>query len=407
MKRTSHSTRKVDLFGTGKDGFTGGTPGVEAATVLDESVMNHVQEEIANAIELFGGATLDSNKYDQLASALESREGRFRAVVEATESMSSSAKTIFASPNVVRDMAVSPTSGVVVAVGLSGSIATSDNGSSDWAARSPANSFSGGFHSVTWAGGGINLFVAVGDSGEIQTSSTGVTWFKRTSGQSARLERVEYADGVLVVVGYTGVVSTSTDGINWTVRTPINGGVLTPNGLTHHDGVWLATGVGAVSADTTMFRSANAGVSWTAVALDTLNAIDSAERCLDVGCVQGVFVALVKGALTSAYSITSYDLGLTWQQNPIVAGGTPVVLGVGSHTMLLIATEPNKISLQSQDLGKTWSQFFHPGFGSMHRLLQLNWNRTPGPGPRRWAGLGTLGNADYMGSVVVSRFFTV
>ena len=57
MKRNDAFGAAVDLFGAGKNGFTGGMPGVTPASVLDASMPNNWQEEIARAIEVFGGKT--------------------------------------------------------------------------------------------------------------------------------------------------------------------------------------------------------------------------------------------------------------------------------------------------------------------------------------------------------------
>lgn len=52
MQRIATGTRKLDLFGAGKDGFTAGNPNSKIpATQLSAVFFNSVQEEIANAIE--------------------------------------------------------------------------------------------------------------------------------------------------------------------------------------------------------------------------------------------------------------------------------------------------------------------------------------------------------------------
>lgn len=69
MKRIDTSTVEEDKFGTGRDGFTNGSPGVTPPTQLDETWFDHAQEELARAIE-GSGQTLDDTNYNQLDDAV-------------------------------------------------------------------------------------------------------------------------------------------------------------------------------------------------------------------------------------------------------------------------------------------------------------------------------------------------
>ena len=62
-------------------------------------------------------------------------------------------------------------------------------------------------------------YVAVGDSGNILTSSDVTTWISRTSGTTNRLYGVTYGNGSFVTVGRSGTILTSSDGITWTSKT--------------------------------------------------------------------------------------------------------------------------------------------------------------------------------------------
>lgn len=68
MHRIDHATKDVDLFGSGKHGFTEGTPGTEAATVVTDDWFNGVQEEICNTVE--ATQVLVKGTRDQLLSSL-------------------------------------------------------------------------------------------------------------------------------------------------------------------------------------------------------------------------------------------------------------------------------------------------------------------------------------------------
>ena len=64
------------------------------------------------------------------------------------------------------------------------------------------------------------MFVSVGQSGTIFTSSDGISWTKRrTSGTSEDLRGITYGNGLFVTVGSSGIILTSSDGTTWTSRT--------------------------------------------------------------------------------------------------------------------------------------------------------------------------------------------
>ena len=63
------------------------------------------------------------------------------------------------------------------------------------------------------------LFVAVGNSGTLLTSSDGTSWTSRTSGSSENLWNSYYGNSTFVTVGNKGTILTSSDGITWTSRT--------------------------------------------------------------------------------------------------------------------------------------------------------------------------------------------
>ena len=63
------------------------------------------------------------------------------------------------------------------------------------------------------------LYVSVGYSGTILTSSGGITWTERTSGISNYLYEVTYGNSTFVSVGRNGTILTSPDGITWIKRT--------------------------------------------------------------------------------------------------------------------------------------------------------------------------------------------
>lgn len=83
MKRISTSTKVIDLFGTGKDGFKNGdlANGIQP-TALEADWFNHVQEEMATTIEA-SGQVLDPNVRTQLLKAFRRMTGGYVRTVTA------------------------------------------------------------------------------------------------------------------------------------------------------------------------------------------------------------------------------------------------------------------------------------------------------------------------------------
>jgi hypothetical protein len=71
VKRIDSADMAEDLHGSGKDGFQDATPGIDAPTVVNAEWLNHIQEELARAVEL-SGLTLDGGSYEQLFTAISS-----------------------------------------------------------------------------------------------------------------------------------------------------------------------------------------------------------------------------------------------------------------------------------------------------------------------------------------------
>lgn len=107
---------------------------------------------------------------------------------------------------------------IFIAVGESGTIITSLDGI-NW--NQQVSNTSGGLRGVTF---GNNTFVAVGSDYDTQasiilTSPDAITWSKQTSGITGNwINAVSYGNGTFVLVGGNGIIQTSTDGVNWIDR---------------------------------------------------------------------------------------------------------------------------------------------------------------------------------------------
>ena len=110
------------------------------------------------------------------------------------------------------------------------------------------------FSDVTY---GKNLFVAVGETGAVYTSSDGITWENRSSGTTKWLNGVHYANGLFVAVGEEGTIRTSSDAIAWTSRdVSVSVGF---KDITYGNQQFIA--VGAYSGSSYFYKSSD-GITW-------------------------------------------------------------------------------------------------------------------------------------------------
>jgi len=108
------------------------------------------------------------------------------------------------------------------------------------------------------------LFVSVGDSGTILTSSDGTTWTERTSGISEYLGGVTYGNGLFVTVGNSGTILTSSDGTTWTPGSLYHSGPQRTYVLpTWFRGVTYGNGTFVTVGDRGIILTSSDGISWT------------------------------------------------------------------------------------------------------------------------------------------------
>ena len=296
MKRTTHSTRKVNLFGTGLDGFTDGSPGVEAATVLESSVMNHVQEEIARAVELFGGLTLNPANYGQLAMALlahktrqdNARESPLVAEAQHSGSHGSQHWSWFTGDG----------SGSILACGEGASSAWSRDLGKTWDSNAAGSGFTGDL--VQCAAGQVGSdfrpVIVGGDNLQSRLNNLAGTFTQRISG-GAQFRGVCYeAVSARFVACTDSQVFTSADAIVWSGAAPANR-------PTHR--LWTGGGVICAPGVASVRRSADAGVTWTLQP----NASGATTFVLDY--CSGLWWGLALSG-SNVYLELSRDNGLTW-----------------------------------------------------------------------------------------------
>lgn len=218
-------------------------------------------------------------------------------------------------------LGVSFGNGIFVAVGASGKILTSSNGTV-W--TSGTSGTTKNLYAVSF---GKNTFVAVGESGTILTSGDGMSWTGRTSGTIQQLQGVSFENGTsFVAVGFNGTILTSSDGTNWASRSP-NGQALFGTGH------FVAVGnVGAI------WISSNNGVSWTSSTSGTTQTLNGVtygnDTYVAVGNVGTILTSSNGTDWTTRTSGTTQGLkGVTYGNNTFVAvggGGTILISSDGT-----------------------------------------------------------------------------
>ena len=161
------------------------------------------------------------------------------------------------------------TSGLFVAVGNSGKILTSDNGTS-WDERSSGTTST--LIGITY---GNNKFMTMsGDkTGTMLTSSNGTSWTSTSwtcsdctpdpdnnsiQPYNFTLEDVTYGNSTFVAVGTSGTILTSSDGTSWDNRS--SGTSLSLSGVTYGNNKFMT--MGSSGTTHTILTSSN-GTSWT------------------------------------------------------------------------------------------------------------------------------------------------
>jgi len=222
--------------------------------------------------------------------------------------------------------------GLYVAVGESGKLTTSTNGTT-WTTRTS------GFgttiiRDVTYGDG---LYVAVGNDGKLTTSTDGTTWTTRTSGfGTTTIRGVTYGDGLYVAVGHDGKLTTSTDGTTWTTRTSGFGSTNIAR-VTYGDGLYVAVG------DSGKLTTSTDGTTWT-----TRTSGFGSTNMQGVTYGDGLYVAVGNdGKLT-----TSTD-GTTWTTRTSEFGSA-TIRGVTYGDGLYVAVGYSGTLTTSTD-GTTWT----------------------------------------------------
>lgn len=222
---------------------------------------------------------------------------------------------------------VSQGNGLFVAMGEFGDIYTSSD-QATWTSR-----YSGTNHMLYDTAYGGNIFVAVGANGTILTSPDGVSWTLRHSGTSYDLSGVTYGGNTFVAVGDNGAILTSPDGAIWTIR----------DSGTHQFLKKVAFGRSAfvaVGENGTILLSGD-GETWTANAKGT-----SSRHIEGITYGNGIFVAVGDTILASPD-------GINWNEKFQKTNHHFSGVAFGNGTFAAVA---DKGTILTSSEGSEWTQ---------------------------------------------------
>lgn len=207
--------------------------------------VSDVDNEVANAIVGTGGV-LDGTRTDQLLGTI--RRGR------AVQAMTALRVVKDIGSGTLKAIARARSTGTVVVVGAAALIRSGGKGA-DFVARTAASPFVNDFNDVVYDPG-MGLFLAVGNSGEIQSSPDGTAWTRRASAGSNFYAIASSGAGLAVTVG-SNDTKYSTNGTTWTPGTGL------PTTTVSYV-AWVQNGFIALTDAGEVYRSVN-GATWSLV----------------------------------------------------------------------------------------------------------------------------------------------
>ena len=184
-----------------------------------------------------------------------------------------------------------------------------------------------------------DIFVVIGDSGRIKTSSDGITWTTRTSNTNKNLFNIVFVNNLFVVVGSEGAILTSPDGITWTSQTSgIND---TLRGIAYGFNTFVAVGYSNTSA---VILTSTDGISWTSRTTSETNAL------YNIAYGNNMFLAVGNNGVI----LSSLD-GITWTSQSSGESMTLLKVTSGDNIFIVLgASAQNNVILISQD-GIEWN----------------------------------------------------
>ncbi len=314
--------------------------------------------------------------------------GSFARVYKSNDGKTWTKQTIpiLTAADTLHGVAYDPTSGRMVVSGRDGLIISSDDLGDTWTIRKAKVFNSPDLYEVVF---GNNMFLVVGETGEIWKSSDGISWTKSAS-LHVGCRCITFGNGWFMVGSVPKKVYRSTDGINWTSKY-LGGNI---KAIHYGNSKWVAVGE-------KIWTSTDNGASWT-----TQLFLEECGIVTDLYCVTSApgpsFIAAGDGGLM----INSID-GITWRKSEsktrriimgITYGGTSddLVAAVGAGA----PDEPmsyKAYSTRYSTQGGTPGPILEPTTGNIIRITSPNGGEELEPGTQyqiTWTGSITYDKID-------------
>jgi len=209
-----------------------------------------------------------------------------------------------------------------VAVGTLGVVWYSLDGGSSWQAGATPS----GAQNLNAVAYGNSMFVAVDDSGQIFTSTTGSSWTQQfIGGTSAALNGITYQPGKGFVVVGNGTFLFSTNGVNWSITTESYFG----NGVVYANGNFVAVNTDTYYPEILTSSDGKAWAGFTVYELFNAIAYDGSSTFVSVGPNSTIANSttgtnnwnVINSSVTTG-SLKAVVFGTTYAGTPLfVAGG--------------------------------------------------------------------------------------
>ena len=207
-------------------------------------------------------------------------------------------------------------------------------GAVTWTSRTPPTN---NVRSVTYGNG---IYVVVGSSGTVVTSTDGITWTQQTAAESDTWQSVTYGNGLFVAVASDGTnrVMTSPDGVAWTSRSAAEANQW--QSVAYGNGLFVA-----VSLDgTNRLMTSPDGVTWTAKSVNA-----NTWKYITYG--NNLFVAVSSNGTNRV--MTSSD-GITWTPRNAAAANQWFSVTYGNNLYVAVSYDGTNRVMTSPD-GITWT----------------------------------------------------
>lgn len=263
----------------------------------------------------------------------------------------------------------------IVGVGEDGTIVRSDDWGHTWTPATPGSSYAGDFKDVIWVQS-LGLFLACGETGEIQSSPDGATWTRRNTGGGITFTALAWNGTLACAVGNDGSngrPATSSNGTSWTVNTQafFFSPVITSNGA----GLFVSH-----EASSANVKTSTNGTVWTT------RTLSASVVGYTLGWSVGQGFVLAGGAGEVHFSAA----GTTWTSVRNPSGGATFLCLIVGEACALVIPQSNSdkswviksgVSVAGNDfnwLGTASTRCRVLSMGGTSRLVCISVNGAPG-----------------------------